>query len=181
VINTLHLRTQVEGDMNFRQCLHRVKKTCLESYQHEDTPFGKIVEIMNPERSLGYTPLFQVIFSFMDTPTEDLRLPGLELRLEESHNRSSKFDINVVVVPPQDERGETTSYEHSEHPEDTELSGETLVEWEYNTDIFDAPTIDRMIAHYNRLLEEIIRNSEETLSALSMFSDFGNSPIGIYV
>jgi len=168
VINTLPFRTQMGGDITFRQCLHRVKETCLEAYQHEDTPFGKIVEIMNPERSLSYTPLFQVIFSFMDTPTENLRLPGLDLHLEETHNRSSKFDINVVVVPPEDERGEPTLYEHTE---EAESSGETLVEWEYNTDIFDAPTMDRMIAHYTRLLEEIILNSEETLSALPMLVD----------
>jgi amino acid adenylation domain-containing protein len=167
VINTLALRTQVTGDMSFRQCLQQVKETCLEAYQHEDTPFGKIVERMNPERSLRHTPVFQVMFSFMDTPTEDLQLPGLELELEESHNRSSKFDINVVVVPPP---------EHSEHiegetgPEAGE-AGETLVEWEYNTDIFDAPTVDRMISHYNRLLEEIIHNKEETLSALPMLAD----------
>ena len=153
VINTLPLRTQVAGDISFQKCLHRVKETCLEAYHHEDTPFGKIVEIMNPERSLSYTPLFQVIFSFMDIPSENLHLPGLELHLEETHNRSSKFDINVVVVPPEDERGET------------------LVEWEYNTDLFDAPFIDRMIAHYTRLLEEIILNSGEHLSALPMLAD----------
>ena len=153
VINTLPLRIQVAGDIAFRQCLSRVKETCLEAFHHEDTPFGKIVEMMKPERSLSYTPIFQVLFSFMDTPTENLRLPGLELHLEETHNRSSKFDINVVVVPPEDE------------------TGETLVEWEYNTDIFDASTIDRMIAHYTRLLEAIIRNPEKTLCMLPMLSD----------
>jgi amino acid adenylation domain-containing protein len=151
-INTLPLRTPLAGDITFHQCLRRVKETCLEAFHHEDTPFGKIVEIMKPERSLSYTPLFQVIFSFMDTPTEDLRLPGLELRLEESHNRSSKFDINVVVVPPEDE------------------TGETLVEWEYNTDIFDDETADRMITHYTRLLEEILHTPGKKLSALPMLS-----------
>ncbi|UCH97988.1 MAG: non-ribosomal peptide synthetase, partial [Candidatus Aminicenantes bacterium] len=100
VINSLPLRTQLDGNLPFNRLLHRVKETCLEAYQHEDTPFGQIVEIMQPERSLSYSPIFQMLYSFMDTPTEDMRLPGLELELLESHNRSSKFDINIVVVPP---------------------------------------------------------------------------------
>jgi tyrocidine synthetase-3 len=153
VINTLPLRTQVAGEITFSQCLKRIKETCLEAYQHEDTPFGKIVEMMKPERSLSYTPIFQVLFSFMDTPAENLRLPGLELHVEETHNRSSKFDINIVVVPPEDEKGET------------------LVEWEYNTDILDALFIDRMIAHYTRLLEEILHTPEKNISMLPMLSD----------
>jgi amino acid adenylation domain-containing protein len=163
VINTLPLRTQVVGDITFRRFLHRVKETCLEAYQHEDTPFGKIVERMRPERSLSYNPIFQVIFSFMDTPGEELRLPNLELEPLETHNRSSKFDINVVVVPPEDERGGPTEH--------TEFSGETLVEWEYNTDIFDAPTINRMVVHYTRLLESIIHAPGEELRALSMLDE----------
>jgi tyrocidine synthetase-3 len=167
VINTLPLRTQVAGAITFHQYLHRVKETCLDAYQHEDTPLSKIVEVMQPERSLSYTPLFQVAFSFMDTPTEDLRLPRLELQLEDTHNRSSKFDINIVVVPPEDERGEPTSYENTE---ETEFSGETLVEWEYNTDIFDDETADRMITHYTRLLEEILHTPGKNLSVLPMLS-----------
>ncbi|MCP5104854.1 MAG: amino acid adenylation domain-containing protein, partial [bacterium] len=157
VINTLPLRTAITGDISFRECLNRVKETCLEGYQHEDTPFGKIVERIQPERNLSYMPIFQVMFSFMDTPGEDLRLPGLELEILDSHNRSAKFDINVVVVPPP---------EHGE-----EGGGEMLVEWEYNTDIFDPYTINRMTTHYNRLLEEITQTPGKNLSALSMLTD----------
>ncbi|MCX6582106.1 MAG: amino acid adenylation domain-containing protein, partial [Candidatus Aminicenantes bacterium] len=157
VINTLLLRTQVEGEIPFTECLKRVKETCLEAYQHEDTPFGKIVEVMQPERNLSYTPLFQVLFNFMDTPGEALALPGLELELLPTHNRSAKFDINVVVAPP---------------PEQEENEpGETLIEWEYNTDIFDASTFNRLISHYNRLMEEGLNRPETPLSSLPMLSD----------
>ncbi|HLP60630.1 MAG TPA: amino acid adenylation domain-containing protein [Candidatus Deferrimicrobium sp.] len=157
VINTLSLRTQLAGEISFHECLKRVKETCLEAYQHEDTPFGKVVEVMQPERNLSYTPIFQVLFSFMDTPGERLRLPGLELELLPGHNRSAKFDINVVVAPPpeQDETGDE----------------ETLVEWEYNTDIFEAPTIRRVISHYNRLLVEGLNRPETALGNLPMLSD----------
>ncbi len=157
VINTLPLRTQVTGEITFTQCLQRVKEICLEAYQHEDTPFGKIVEVMQPERNLSYTPLFQVLFSFMDTPGERLQLPGLELEPLPTHNRSAKFDINVVVVPPPEHDGNET--------------GETLVEWEYNTDIFESPSIARMVSHYGRLLEEGLSRSETSISTLSLMSD----------
>jgi len=167
VINPLPLRTQVAGDITFLQCLHRVKETYLEAFQHEDTPLSKIVEVVQPERHSIDTPIFQVLFSFVDTPTEDLRWPKLKFQLEKIHNGSSGFGINVVVVPPQ---------EHS-LDKDNEVgagTGETLVEWEYNTDIFDAPSIIRMIAHYTRLLKAILHTPEETLSELPMLSDVEN-------
>ncbi|MCP4157192.1 MAG: hypothetical protein GY757_56295, partial [bacterium] len=68
VINTLALRTPIDGDATFDEFLLKVKNTCLEAYQYEDTPFDKVVDVVQPERSLSYTPIFQVIFSFMDTP-----------------------------------------------------------------------------------------------------------------
>ncbi|MDQ1354216.1 MAG: hypothetical protein QG657_4525, partial [Acidobacteriota bacterium] len=157
VINTLPLRTQAAGEISFRRYLQLVKNTCLGGYQHEDTPFGKIVEMMRPERSLSYSPLFQVLFTFMDTPGGELRLPGLELELLPTHNRSAKFDINVVVVPPPENEGED--------------SGEILVEWEYNTDIFDPPTAERMVSHYRRLLEEGLNQPETSITTLPMLSD----------
>jgi hypothetical protein len=153
VINTLALRTRVSGELSFRECLQRVKKTCLEAYEHEDTPFDKVVEVLRPDRSLGYTPVFQVLFGFMDTPTENLELPGLELILEETHNRSSKFDLNIVVVPPVEQSIE-------------EGDGEILVEWEYNSDLFDEDTIDDMSNHYKQLLEETTNNPELPISEL---------------
>jgi len=151
VINTLPLRTHTPGELHFKQYLSHVKETCLETYQRQDTPFGKIVEALSRERSLSYNPIFQVMFSFMDTPGGDLFLPGLELRLEPTHNRSAKFDINIVVVPPPDEH-----------------NGEILVEWEYNIDIFAAQTVERMIGHYIRLLEEVVRRPDVSISNLPM-------------
>jgi amino acid adenylation domain-containing protein len=153
VINTLALRTRVSGELSFREYLQRVKETCLEAYEHEDTPFDKIVEAVQPERSLGFTPIFQVMFSFMDTPTENLELPGLELILEESHNRSSKFDLNLVAVPPAEQSAE-------------EGGGEILIEWEYNSDLFDEDTIDDMSNHYKQLLEETIHKPKLPISEL---------------
>ncbi|MFC2146795.1 condensation domain-containing protein, partial [Acidobacteriota bacterium] len=155
VINTLPLRTRVKGDIAFAECLRRVKETCLEAYQNQDTPFEQIVDALSPERNLSYTPIFQVMFTFMDTPSEDLVLPGLEVHVEHTHNRSSKFDINIVVVPVAGQTRENGA-------------GEILVEWEYNTDIFNDDTMDRMLEHYERLLEAAAAYPGETVYGLPM-------------
>lgn len=153
VINTLPLRTRFSGDLTFEDFFEAVRTTCVEAYEHEDTPFEKIVENLQPERSLSYTPIFQVMFSFMDTPSPELALPGLELVDEGSHNRSSKFDINIVVVPG------------TEHDR-----GEIEVEWEYNVDIFEEATIDRMIDHYIRLQKEVVLHPGERISVFEILS-----------
>jgi tyrocidine synthetase-3 len=158
VIDTLALRTIIPGELTFTQCLQRVKATCLDAYEHEDTPFEKVVEAVQPERSLSYTPVFQVEFSFMDTPSEVLCLPGLEVRVEPSHNRSSKFDIGIIVEPPKDHRMEETD-------------GKIEMVWEYNTDILSHASIDRMVNHYNRLVEEIVIRPGRKLSALQMLTN----------
>jgi len=155
VINTLALRTSISGDMAFSQCLQRVKDTCLQAYEHEDTPFDKVVEILQPERNLKYTPVIQVMFSFMDTPTVELSLPGLRLQLEQSHNRSSKFDINIVVVPPMEDSGEDRIF----------------IEWEYNTDIFEDHTVQRMLNHYVKLLKEIVVDTITKVADLTMLGE----------
>ncbi|UCH97292.1 MAG: amino acid adenylation domain-containing protein, partial [Candidatus Aminicenantes bacterium] len=111
-----------------------------------------------PERTLSYTPLFQVLFSFMDTPTEYLSLPGLEVNAEPTHNRSSKFDLNIVVLPPPEELVE-------------EIGSQIYIEWEYNTDIFDQSTMDRMIHHYLRLLELAPQHPEEPIYSLPMLAE----------
>ena len=157
VINTLALRTRVSGHFSFRECLRRVKQTCLEAYEHEDTPFEKVVEALRPERSLAYTPIFQVLFSFMDTPAENLELPGLQLILEDSHNRSSKFDLNIVTVPPAEQDGNA--------------GGEILVEWEYNSDIFNSDTAERMTEQYLYLLAESVANPGESISSFRFMEE----------
>ena len=163
VINTLPLRTHTTGAMNFSQYLARVKETCLEAYQHQDTPFGKIVEVLGQERSLSYNPIFQVLFSFMDTPTDHLWLPGLELLLEPTHNYSAKFDLNLVVVPPLQQQGDGTLAMQND---------QILVEWEYNVDIFDGATMDRMIHHYIRLIEAILLNPNTRILDLPMLDQY---------
>ncbi len=152
IINTLALRTPVTPDITFGECVARVKTTCLDAYQYDETPLEKVVEVLRPERSLSYTPLFQVLFSFMDVPTHEFALPGLELSHVIAHNRTSKFDLNIISVPAD--------------PRDPEA--EMMTDWEFNTDIFDSVTIDRMVDHYLRLLDAATANPDLKIHELPL-------------
>jgi tyrocidine synthetase-3 len=158
MINTLALRTEIQGRLSFNLCLERIKATCLEAYEYEDTPFEKVVEALQPERSLSYTPIFQVMFSFMDTPHEDLNLPDMEIIVEDSHNRSSKFDLNIVVIPIAD---------HQQRGNWREI----LIDWEYNTDIFDPGMMDGMCDQYRSLLENMIRFPDKPILSFPIITE----------
>lgn len=148
VVNTIALRTKFSTELSFSQFMGLVRETCVEAYEHEETPFDKVVDRLSPKRSLSYSPIFQVMFSFMDTPTKSLELPDLRLSLMNSHNRSSKFDISVVLILPR---------------EGEDLDGEILVDWEYSTDIFSQETMKRMGAHYLNLLDQALQTPETSI------------------
>ncbi|PZX43004.1 amino acid adenylation domain-containing protein, partial [Nonlabens dokdonensis] len=147
VINTITLRTKLKDSDTFADALEKVKETCFEAYTYEDTPFGKVVEHVSPNRSLGLMPLFQYIFSFMNTPSRNLFLPDIDLEILDSHNLSAKFDINVVVVTP---------YEQAllEGMEETDRT--IIVEWEYNSDIYAEDTMWQMLDSYFEILEAMV-------------------------
>ncbi|HEX7182531.1 MAG TPA: amino acid adenylation domain-containing protein, partial [Thermoanaerobaculia bacterium] len=147
VVNTLVFRTALSGGLTFRELLARVRNTTLGAHDHQDMPFEKIVEELQPDRDLSRNPMFQTLFSFHDAPVPDLDLPGLSGYLFERHNGSAKSDLNVVVKPLAEQRvGRRTS------------AGEELLTmvWEYSADLFDAATIDRMWGHYQTLLAGIV-------------------------
>ncbi|NEP32739.1 non-ribosomal peptide synthetase [Moorena sp. SIO3B2] len=163
IVNNLVLRTDLSGDPSFRTLLHRVRQVTLEGYANEDLPFDKVVDALNPVRDLSHNPLFQVMFSFHDSPLSDLKLPGLEMSLYEAlSNQSAKFDLDVVTIPRSEQRvGQGSTAEGEE--------GITMI-WEYNSDLFDGTTIERMMGHYQILLEGIVANPSQKLSQVPILS-----------
>ncbi|HEV7377438.1 MAG TPA: amino acid adenylation domain-containing protein, partial [Pyrinomonadaceae bacterium] len=149
-VNTLVLRTDLEGDPSFRELLTRVREVTLGAYAHQDVPFEKLVEELQPERSMSHSPLFQVLFSLQNMAQEGLELPGLELSSWETGQETAKFDMTLVVL------------------EAPEVMNCTL---EYKTDLFEASTIEQMLRHFARLLESIAADAEQPLSALQMMND----------
>jgi amino acid adenylation domain-containing protein/non-ribosomal peptide synthase protein (TIGR01720 family) len=146
-VNTLVLRTDLSGDPTFRELLRGVREVTLGALAHQDLPFEKLVEELQPERSLSYNPVFQVMFQLRNNPMPPLDLPGLTLSLLEVETNTTQFDLSL----------------------DLEEVGERLqASVEYSTDLFDRATITRMLGHLQTLLEGIAANPEQHISSLPL-------------
>jgi amino acid adenylation domain-containing protein len=148
-VNTLPLRGDLSGNPSFRQLLARVRETALAAYDHQDIPFEKLVAELQPERSLAYPPLFQVMLVWQ-TGYDTHRIAGVDHTVIELPNGTSKFDLTLAV----EERGD-------------ELVG-TL---EYNTDLFDAATTSRMLAHLQRILEAVVADPDQRVASLPLLGE----------
>ena len=150
-VNTLVLRTKFDGDPAFVELLARVREVSLGAYAHQDVPFEKLVEELQPERELSHAPLFQVMFSLQNAvAARQAQLPGLELSSLEVESGVAKFDLTLGM-------NETVEG----------LAG--LIE--YNTDLFEAETIERMIGHLKTLLEGIVADPQRRVSELALMTE----------
>ncbi|MGH9943004.1 MAG: non-ribosomal peptide synthetase [Pyrinomonadaceae bacterium] len=148
-VNTLALRTDLAGDPTFRELLGRVKETALGAYTHQDLPFEKLIEKLQPERHSNRPPLFQNMLGFQNTPPSAPKLYGLEVTLVVLSGETAKFDLSLFVFEEQ---------------------GGMRCVAEYNTDLFDSATIRRLLNHFEVLLEGIIIAPERRLSELPLLT-----------
>ncbi|HEX8650921.1 MAG TPA: amino acid adenylation domain-containing protein, partial [Pyrinomonadaceae bacterium] len=149
-VNTLVLRTSLADEPSFRELLGRVREVALSAYAHQDLPFEKLVEELQPERDLSHAPLFQVMFLMQNAPQGKLELPGLEIELVEVEERTATFDLSFAMA---------------------EDDGRLYGFMEYNVDLFEAATIRRMLGHFQTLLESITANPDERISELPLLSE----------
>ncbi|MGF1990763.1 MAG: amino acid adenylation domain-containing protein [Nostoc sp. ZfuVER08] len=148
-VNVLILRTELSGDLSFQKLLRRVKSTALEAYIHQDLPFEKLVEELQPNRDLSYNPLFQVMFVLQNVQISNPTLSDVSVFYEEGYNGTSKFDLTLFM-------------------EDFEQG--LLATCEYNTDLFNADTITRMLGNFQTLLESIISDTQQCISNLQILT-----------
>ncbi|MDZ7963734.1 MAG: amino acid adenylation domain-containing protein [Nostoc sp. DedSLP03] len=148
-VNTLVLRTRLEDNPSFEQLLAQVRKTTLQAYEHQDVPFEHVVEALQPQRSMSYSPLFQVMFMLQNAPMGELELPGVSLSELEQERTIAKFDLTLDI---------------------SETSAGLECKWEYNTDLFDRSTIERMASHFENLLSAIVENPQQRVSELPLLS-----------
>ncbi|NTX17410.1 amino acid adenylation domain-containing protein, partial [Myxococcus sp. CA056] len=149
-VNTLVLRNDLGGNPTFRELLRRAKEVCMAAYAHQELPFEKLVEELQPPRDLSRHPLFQVMFSFQNTPRQDLSMPGLQSTYLLVDPGSAKFDLLLEL--------------REDRPD--EIFG-----WlEYNTDLFDVATIQRMRGHFYSLLGAVAENPDTRLSELPLLT-----------
>ncbi|MGB2570895.1 amino acid adenylation domain-containing protein [Micromonospora citrea] len=146
--NNLVLRTDLTGDPTVGELLDRVRDTCLDAYANADVPFERLVERLRPDRDLAHSPLFQVMFIAAPLPTPSLRLGDVAAAPLRAPDSAAKYDLTLTVFPA----GPDTTAQQ--------------VVAEYNTDLFDAATVDRLLAHYRLVLDALTADVDRRLSAL---------------
>src|SRR5215213_3050369 len=149
-VNTLVMRTDLSGDPSFREVLSRVREVALGAYDHQDLPFEKLVEELQPERDLSRVPLSQVFFTLQNMPQEVLKLPNLALERHKVESGTVKYDLSFFLS--EEEQG---------------LKGRLV----YNADLFDDDTIERMLSHLQTLLRGIVADPDQRLSELPLLSE----------
>jgi amino acid adenylation domain-containing protein/non-ribosomal peptide synthase protein (TIGR01720 family) len=150
-LNTLVLRTELDGNPNFCELLERVRKTALDAYTHQELPFERLVEELQPERDLKSTPIFQVMFIYQVATEQGLpRLPGLNLKQHEFDTRLARYELTFVI---------------------TEKGRELTIALEYDRGLYDPNMITGILGHLRTLLDEITINLDRRLSGLSILSD----------
>ncbi|MGA2264518.1 MAG: AMP-binding protein, partial [Acidobacteriota bacterium] len=148
-VNTLAIRTNLSGNPPFRQLLARVRNVCLEIYAHQDLPFDKVVEALNPDRDRSHSPFFRVIFALQADPNENMRLPGLETSVAETDTGTAKCDLSLFV---------------SEKPDGL------CATFEYGTDLFDPASIERIAGHFQMLLEGIVQDPDKEIGLFPLLT-----------
>jgi hypothetical protein len=150
-VNTLVLRTDVSGDPTFAELLRRVRDADLAAFAHQDAPFQKVVEHLNPVRSLGRHPLFQVMLLLQNNARATLRMPGVEVETEDLAESNAKFDLSFLLTEAFDGDGGRDGL-HA-----------TL---EYATDLFDPATAEHIADAYVRALGDLTAGPQQHISEL---------------
>ncbi|HEY9810874.1 MAG TPA: amino acid adenylation domain-containing protein [Halomicronema sp.] len=147
--NTLVFRTDLSNNPTFKELIGRVREVALNAYNHQDLPFEKLVEILQPERDLSHNPLFQVLFSLRNVETPQIELPGLTLSSLEIERKTARFDLAL----------------------DLEEGSEGInAALEYSLDLFDSSTAQRISGHFLTLLESITENPDKRISNLPILT-----------
>ncbi|MEU6602683.1 condensation domain-containing protein [Streptomyces flaveolus] len=123
-----------------------MRATVLDAAAHQEFPFVELVRAVRPPRDLSANPLFQVMFSFHDTPVEDLSMAGAPVRVLEHANGTAKTDLNVIVIPHGVRRVGSDGF----------ADDRIAVLWEYSSDLFDEATMRELSDTYTGLLHSLV-------------------------
>lgn len=148
--NSLPLRFALGDDPSFENLLARTRRQVLALHDHEDVPFERIVEALEPERSLSHSPLFQTMASVQTAPMAEISLPSMSVEPLETHSRTTKFDLTLLME---------------------EAGGGVDIPWEYSTELFDEASIVRMARHFELLLDGLLDAPEARASAIELLTD----------
>ncbi|MFH7339446.1 amino acid adenylation domain-containing protein [Streptomyces sp. KHY 26] len=155
-VNTLVLRTDTSGNPTFRELLHRTRESDLTAYSHQDLPFDRLVEALNPTRNLAHQPLFQTMLAFQNNNTAEWQLVGARAQRESISVTHSEFDLTLSV-------GERPS-EHGRHDG---LEGIL----QYTSDLFDRGTVEALAARLVRILEAVAADPDQHIADIDVLSE----------
>jgi natural product biosynthesis luciferase-like monooxygenase protein len=148
-INTLALRSNVGGDPTVRELLARIRDVTLTAYEYREMPYEKLVEELQPQRNLSFDPICQVFFMLQNVPTAPLKLSGIDLSIAPVYTGTSKSDLTIWCI---------------EQPDYLDVTAE------FSTDLFESPTIERMMGHYVTILEGMVANPDQKISRLPLLT-----------
>jgi amino acid adenylation domain-containing protein len=149
-VNTLVLRSRLSGKTSFQDLVTMVRETVLEDFEHQEVPFETLVREMKPERSLSFSPLFQVFFNFRNLKRPPALAEGLQLEKIGLDTGISQFDLTLEI---------------------TEEAGGLSCTAVYNADLFESATIIRMLDYYETLLQGVVRNPEHIISLMPLIPE----------
>ncbi|MFF9352748.1 amino acid adenylation domain-containing protein, partial [Streptomyces sp. NPDC014734] len=154
-VNTFVLRTDTSGDPSFEELLGRVREASLAAHERQDVPFEHLVEVLNPQRSTSHHPLFQVAMVLQNAPSEEFRLPKLQVRSEFLSTETSRFDMLIEMY---------------ERPEGAD--GATVLDTavEYSTELFDRVTVEGLLGRWVRLLEQVVVDPSLRIGRVELLS-----------
>jgi amino acid adenylation domain-containing protein len=149
LVNMLVLRGDLAGNPSFRDLLRRVRTTTLDAFSNQELPLNHLVEALQPERSLSYNPLFQVVFALENAIPPSVESGGVVWELVELAEVSSKFDLQLTMQEGQES-----------------LGGYFI----YNADLFEAATVERIAGHWQTLLEEMVTHPDQAIATLPLLT-----------
>ena len=148
-VNTLVLRSDVSDNPPFNDFLKQIREVTLGAFAHQDVPFEKLVEELQPERDMSRTPLFQVMFSLQNSPMPTMKMSQVTMTLIQDDSTTSQFDLTLDIT----ERGDAM---------------DCLIE--YSTEIFERATVQRMLNHFINLLESIVADPHQRVRELPLLT-----------
>ncbi len=148
-VNNLVLRTDLSGNPSFAELLGRIREVALRAYEHQDVPFDRLVHALRPERSLDHSPLFQVMFILQDFALDSFEFAGLAAEPLEIEIGTARFDLTVEIFP---RHGELWAY------------------FDYNADLYEPETIERIQQHYLAILNAVCADSNQKIAAIPLLS-----------
>ena len=149
-VNTLVLRTDLAENPSFSEALKQVREKATDAYDHQDLPFEMLVEALQPERNMSYTPLFQVMFGLDNEVLNTINLEGIKATHQPLEFKTAKFDLSLSIQIK---------------------DAGFIASWEYNTDLFDQSTIERLSGHFINLLTGIVANPEQSIAQLPLLAE----------